>query len=74
MRFIRFLVLIFILAGAVNWGLWGAFQYDFVQDIFGPMTGWTRFIYVIIGLCGFYGLSFIFSTGTCGKCKCEIQK
>jgi uncharacterized protein len=74
MRLIRFIVLIFILAGAINWGLWGAFQYDFVKDIFGAASGWIRFIYVIIGLCGIYGISFIFSCGTCGKCKCGEQK
>ncbi len=73
MRIVRFIVLLLILAGAINWGLWGAFQYDFIQDIFGSeRAAWSRFLYIIIGLCGIYGISFFFSIGTCGfSHKCE---
>ncbi|MFA6118783.1 MAG: DUF378 domain-containing protein [Parachlamydiales bacterium] len=74
MKFVRFVVLILILAGAINWGLWGAFQYDLVQDIFGSMSWLSRFVYILIGLSGIYGLSFIFSKGICGFCKCDNDK
>ena len=67
MRIIRFIVLLLILCGAINWGLWGAFQYDIIQDVFGSdQSVWARFVYIIIGLAGIYGISFFFSGGTCG--------
>ena len=73
MRIIRLVVLFLILIGAINWGLWGVFQYDAIQDVFGSDTSlWARFAYGIIGLAGVYGISFIFSKGTCGYgCACE---
>jgi len=76
MRFVRFIVLLLIIAGAINWGLWGAFQYDIIQDVFGSeQSGWARIIYVIIGLAGIYGISFFFSSGTCGfHYKKEIKE
>lgn len=60
MKFIRFIVLLLIIIGALNWGLWGFFQYDLVADLFGgPSSGLSRFIYALIGLAGLYGLSFL---------------
>jgi len=59
MRVVRFITLLLIIAGALNWGLWGFFQYDLVADIFGgPSSGFSRFIYALIGLAGLYGISF----------------
>lgn len=67
MRGIRFIVLLLILVGAINWGLWGAFQYDVIQDIFGSdQSTWAKIAYIIIGLAGIWGISFLFSKGTCG--------
>jgi uncharacterized protein len=76
MRAIRFIVLLLILLGAINWGLWGIFQYDIIQDIFGAdQSAWARVAYIIIGLAGIFGISFLFSHGTCGfssgPCKKE---
>ncbi|NGX29448.1 MAG: hypothetical protein KR126chlam4_00770 [Candidatus Anoxychlamydiales bacterium] len=67
MRVIRFIVLLLILVGAINWGLWGVFQYDVIQDVFGSdQSTWARIAYTIVGLAGIYGISFLFSKGTCG--------
>ena len=38
------------LAGALNWGLVGFFNFDLIAWIFGPMTMFSRFFYDIIGL------------------------
>lgn len=58
MRFITILVLII---GALNWGLWGFFQYDFIEDIFGSdSSAWARVCYAIIGLFGLYGVKYLF--------------
>ena len=67
MRLVRFIVLLLIVIGAINWGLWGAFQYDIIRDIFGSdVAAMPRFFYILIGLCGIYAVSFFFSKGTCG--------
>ena len=59
MSVIRFIVLLLVVIGALNWGLWGFFQYDLVSDIFGgPSAGLARFVYAIIGLAGIWALSF----------------
>ncbi len=58
------LALLLILAGALNWGLWGFFQFDFVAWIFHGNTVWSsRIVYAIIGLAGVWGLGFL------GRCK-----
>ena len=64
MKVINFIALILILIGALNWGLWGFFQFDFVAWLFDGDTTWlSRLIYAIIGLAGLWGLTFL------GKCK-----
>ncbi len=64
MKVINFIALILILVGALNWGLWGFFQFDLVASIFGGNTTWlARLVYSLVGLSGLWGLSFL------GKCK-----
>lgn len=64
MKAINFIVLLLVLIGALNWGLWGFFQFDFVAWLFGSDTNWiSRLVYAIIGLAGVWGLTFL------GKCK-----
>jgi len=56
--------LILILVGAINWGLWGFFQFDLVAWLCGGnTTGLARTIYAVVGLAGVWGLSFL------SKCK-----
>lgn len=38
------------LIGALNWGLVGLFKFDVIAWLFGPMTMFSRFFYVLIGL------------------------
>ena len=44
--------------GAVNWGLIGLFRFDLVAMIFGQMSLISRIIYVLVGICGLYLLTF----------------
>ena len=65
MKCLNVLALILVLVGALNWGLWGFFQFDFVAWIATGNTSWlARLIYAVIGLAGVWGLGFL------GKCKC----
>ena len=64
MNVIRFIAMLLVIVGALNWGLWGFFQYDLVAGIFeGASTGWARVIYALIGLAGLFGISFFFCKG-----------
>jgi hypothetical protein len=64
MKLLNFLALILIIVGALNWGLWGFFQFDVVAWLCGGNTTWlARFVYAVVGLAGVWGLGFL------GKCK-----
>lgn len=64
MKLLNCLALILVIVGALNWGLWGFFQFDLVAWIGGGNTTWlSRLVYSIVGLAGVWGLGFI------GKCK-----
>lgn len=64
MKFLNVLSLLLILVGALNWGLWGFFQFDFVAWFAHGNTTWlARFVYAVIGLAGVWGLGFL------GKCR-----
>lgn len=64
MKCLNFLALILIIVGALNWGLWGFFQFDVVAWIAHGNTTWlARLIYAVVGLAGVWSLGFL------GKCK-----
>ena len=54
-----YIALIVVFIGAVNWGLIGLFRLDLVWLIFGDMTWISRIIYVLVGICGIYLLTFL---------------
>lgn len=66
---INVIALILVIVGALNWGLVGFFNYNFVSVIFGGMasgdyTGLERLVYAIVGLAGLWALSFLGRLGT----------
>ena len=63
-RGLDYTALIISMIGALNWGLIGLFKFNLVSWIFGDMSWISRIIYVIVGLCGLYLLSFIGRTGS----------
>ncbi len=65
MKALNYLVLILVIVSALNWGLWGFFQFDLVAWLFGGnTTGLSRLVYGIVGVAGVWSLSFL------GKCRC----
>jgi uncharacterized protein len=61
---LSFLALVLVVLGALNWGLWGFFQFDLVAWLFhGNTNALSRLVYSIIGLAGVWALSFF--------CKCK---
>lgn len=64
MAVINFVALILIVVGAINWGLWGFFQFDFIAWLFGGNASvLSRIVYSCVGLAGLWSLKFF------GRCK-----
>lgn len=63
-RGLDYTALIISVIGTLNWGLIGLFKFNLVSWIFGDMSWITRIIYVVVGICGLYLLSFIGRTGS----------
>ncbi|NGX56198.1 MAG: hypothetical protein K1060chlam5_00435 [Candidatus Anoxychlamydiales bacterium] len=64
MKLIRFIAMLLMVVGAINWGLWGLFQFDIVKALF-PYRGSNvstiaAIVYIVVGLAGIYGISFLF--------------
>lgn len=84
MSVLRFVVKLLVVAGALNWGLVGFFNYNLVADIFGgELTTGARVVFSLVGIAGLLFLwcwckkcchsscsSCPCSKGSCGSCNC----
>jgi uncharacterized protein len=69
MKFVRFIALLLVLVGALNWGLWGFAKFDIIAWIFGSnISGWARICYALIGIAGLYSIRLFFAHGVYGCC------
>ena len=50
MNILKWILYSFVLIGALNWGLVGAFNFNLVSFLFGEMTLLTRIVYLIVGM------------------------
>ncbi|MCW5774815.1 MAG: DUF378 domain-containing protein [Phycisphaeraceae bacterium] len=51
MKILDIVSLVLIIVGGLNWGLWGAFQFDLVAFLLGGNTAvLARVVYVLVGL------------------------
>ncbi len=57
-KLLNAIALTITIIGAVNWGLIGLFRFDLVAFIFGDMSWLSRIVYILVGLCGLYLLTF----------------
>lgn len=55
------IALVFVIIGAINWGLVGLFQFDLVAFLFGG-TGaiLSRIVYTLVALGGIWSISLLF--------------
>lgn len=54
---------ILILFGAINWGLYGLFNFDIVRYIFKSKDSvYARVVYTLIGLSGLYTILYLIFT------------
>ncbi|HXH55428.1 MAG TPA: DUF378 domain-containing protein [Gammaproteobacteria bacterium] len=56
---VKWVTMILIIVGALNWGLIGAFHFNAVAMLFGDATLITRVIYTLVGLAGLYKIFLI---------------
>jgi uncharacterized protein len=57
MKFVNVATLLFVIVGAVNWGLVGLFQFDLVAAIFGGQEATlSRLVYIVVAASGLYQL------------------
>lgn len=72
------LAILLVIVGALNWGLWGFFQFDLVAWICkGNTNGLARLIYSVIGLAGVWNLGLLGKMKcicNCCKCSCHSGK
>ncbi len=72
MKFLNVLALLLVVLGALNWGLWGFFQFDVVAWLLnGNTTAMSRLVYAIIGLAGLWSFKCF---GKCCKAICCCKK
>lgn len=80
MKAVRFVVMLLLVVGALNWGLIGFFKFDLVGDIFGGMHSMgARVVFALVGLAGLLGLAKMCGCckGCCGcgpNCSCNHKK
>lgn len=75
MKALRFIVVLLMVIGSLNWGLVGFFEYDLIANIFGGMESMgARFIYALVGLAGLWGIGMLCKCCSCGcgpDCSCH---
>lgn len=54
MNGVKWVALILVIIGGLNWGLVGFFEYNLVASLFGEMSGVSRTIYALVGLAAIY--------------------
>lgn len=58
----KYVILILVIVGALNWGLIGFFGYDLIGALFGgQLSVISRIIFGIVGLAGIYAITFLFN-------------
>lgn len=71
MKGLRFIALLLMVIGSLNWGLIGFFGKDVVSDLLGGMTSMgARVVFALVGLAGLYGIGLLCRCCCRGSCKC----
>lgn len=55
MKYLDVIAATLLVVGGLNWGLWGAFEFDLVATIFGGSTAiLAKVVYCLVGLAAIY--------------------
>lgn len=58
MKYLDCTALTIAIIGALNWGLIGLFNFNLVSFLFGDMSLLSRIVYILVGICGLYLITF----------------
>ena len=58
---------LFVIVGALNWGLVGAFNINLVEQLLGSIPKAVRIIYILVGLAGIIKIVSCFKSCPCCK-------
>ena len=58
MKILDFTALTLVIIGALNWLLVGLFRFNLVDSIFGELSLLSRIIYILVGICGLWAITF----------------
>ena len=61
MKTVQKICLVLTIIGAVNWGLVGVFDFNWVSTLFKGSTALQNIIYVIVGVCGLVNIGILFA-------------
>ena len=62
------LALTIVIIGAVNWGLVGLFQFDFVGWLLGGSASiWSRIVFTLVGVAAVCGIPGLFGDDETGE-------
>ncbi len=61
-KFLKYTAWILVVAGGINWGLVGLFNFDLVQFVFGHWNWLVRLIYILVAISTLYAAM--------STCKC----
>ena len=65
MKIVNLIATILVIVGALNWGLWGFFQFDLVAFLFrGMYSPFSRIIYALVGLAALWKVKCYVSSGS----------
>jgi len=60
MKFLDIVAAVLLVVGGLNWGLWGALEFDLVAAIFGGDTSIaSKAVYILVGLAAVYQIASI---------------
>ncbi len=51
---LEWISLILVIIGALNWGLWGIFEFNLVKTLFGELSVLSRIVYILVGIAALY--------------------
>jgi len=72
LKALRFVAMLLVVVGALNWGLVGFFQFDLVNYLLGSYAPADTVVYDIVGVAGVYVIlcAIFCCCGCCKGCKC----
>ncbi|MFN8770340.1 MAG: DUF378 domain-containing protein [Neisseriaceae bacterium] len=69
MKQLKFISLILIIVGGLNWGLVGLFNFNLVSFIFGKIPAVENIVYILVGIAAL--ISIAVAKDCCAKGACK---